>query len=228
MKPITYLAVHALLAPTLVGAPAAPAKRWRIHLRQFPNQLNVGQRLVVRGRVENGGGGLQVVLQRKADGRWQPLTKATTKANGAFTLRFGAPPAGNWAVRLKVTARGVGVEPTPGCAVLCASTGSRRRGGRSLLDKLGIVEVFRPAVASWYGGGGTLACGGYLTSQTLGVANRTLPCGTEVTLRYGNRTIRVPVIDRGPYVEGREFDLTEATKEALGFPGLGVVWTTAP
>ena len=55
----------------------------------------------------------------------------------------------------------------------------------------------------------------------MGVANKTLPCGTLVTLRYDGRTVRVAVIDRGPYVAGREFDLTEATKQALGFGGVG-------
>jgi rare lipoprotein A (peptidoglycan hydrolase) len=61
----------------------------------------------------------------------------------------------------------------------------------------------------------------------MGVASRTLPCGTLVTLRLGGRSVRVPVIDRGPYVEGREFDLTEATKDALGFGDTGVVWSTS-
>jgi Lytic transglycolase len=87
-------------------------------------------------------------------------------------------------------------------------------------------HAFRPALASWYGGGGSLACGGYLTSSTMGVANKTLPCGTVVTIRYGGRRVRVRVIDRGPYVEGREFDLTEATKTALGFEGVGEIWVS--
>ena len=92
--------------------------------------------------------------------------------------------------------------------------------------RLGRLDVYRLAEASWYGGGGELACGGELTSSTLGVANKTLPCGTEVTLRYDGRTVEVRVIDRGPYVAGREFDLTEATKQALGFGGVGEVWST--
>jgi rare lipoprotein A (peptidoglycan hydrolase) len=83
---------------------------------------------------------------------------------------------------------------------------------------------YRLAGASWYGGGGSLACGGTLTSSTLGVANKTLPCGTHVRLRYHGREVRVRVIDRGPYVAGREFDLTEATKRALGFGDTGEVW----
>ena len=87
--------------------------------------------------------------------------------------------------------------------------------------------MYHLAGASWYGGGGGLACGGTLTSSTLGVANKTLPCGTLVTLRYGGRSVRVPVVDRGPYVAGREYDLTEATKQALGFGDTGNVWATS-
>ena len=47
----------------------------------------------------------------------------------------------------------------------------------------------------------------------------TLPCGTMVTLRYGGRTITVPVIDRGPYVAGRDYDLTYATQGGPGRRG---------
>jgi hypothetical protein len=72
--------------------------------------------------------------------------------------------------------------------------------------RVGRLNVYHLAGASWYGGGGGLACGGTLTDGTLGVANKTLPCGTLVTLRYGGHTLRVPVIDRGPYVAGREYD----------------------
>jgi rare lipoprotein A (peptidoglycan hydrolase) len=34
------------------------------------------------------------------------------------------------------------------------------------------------------------------------------------------------VIDRGPYVGGRDWDLTGATKTRLGFPSTGTVWAT--
>jgi rare lipoprotein A (peptidoglycan hydrolase) len=64
---------------------------------------------------------------------------------------------------------------------------------------------------SWYGprfyGNGT-ACGPTLTKTLVGVAHRTLPCGTLVTFRYKGRTLTVPVVDRGPYVAGRTWDLT--------------------
>jgi Lytic transglycolase len=68
-----------------------------------------------------------------------------------------------------------------------------------------------------------IACGGVLHIAQLGVANKTLPCGTEVIFRYGGRAIRVPVLDRGPYIAGREWDLTGAAAEALHFPGLGPI-----
>jgi hypothetical protein len=64
---------------------------------------------------------------------------------------------------------------------------------------------------SWYGpglyGNGT-ACGQKLTKDLVGVAHRTLPCGTRVTFRYKGVTLTVRVIDRGPYVSGRIFDLS--------------------
>jgi len=64
---------------------------------------------------------------------------------------------------------------------------------------------------SWYGprlyGNGT-ACGHKLTRALVGVAHRTLPCGTLVTFRYRGTTLTVPVVDRGPFVSGRTWDLT--------------------
>ena len=74
-----------------------------------------------------------------------------------------------------------------------------------------------------YGNG--VACGGTLTPSTIGVAHKTLPCGTKVTIRYHGHTVVAPVIDRGPYVAGRDYDLTEATRNRLGFGGVGTIWT---
>ena len=74
---------------------------------------------------------------------------------------------------------------------------------------------------SWYGPGfygHRTACGKTLTTTLLGVAHKTLPCGTMVTFRNpaNGRTITVPVVDRGPYVAGRQWDLTGATCQAIG------------
>lgn len=87
-------------------------------------------------------------------------------------------------------------------------------------------ESWSTAVASWYGPGfyghGT-ACGQRLSEGMLGVAHKSLPCGTMVTFRKGGNVVRVPVIDRGPYVGGRMWDLTGATCRALGACSTGSV-----
>lgn len=69
---------------------------------------------------------------------------------------------------------------------------------------------------SWYGPGfygHRTACGEILTKTLIGVANKTLPCGTLVDFKYKGsdgvtREIIAPVVDRGPYVTGRQWDLT--------------------
>jgi rare lipoprotein A (peptidoglycan hydrolase) len=74
------------------------------------------------------------------------------------------------------------------------------------------------AVASWYGPGlygNHLACGGTLQPTTFGVAHKALPCGTKVRLCV-RRCVTAPVIDRGPYVAGRTFDLTAPVRAAIG------------
>ena len=95
----------------------------------------------------------------------------------------------------------------------------------SLEPKSGVQESVA-SVFTDYGLG--LACGGTLGRNQLGVAHKTAPCGTMITFEYGGRVLTVPVIDRGPYIAGREWDLTGATAAALGFPGLGRIrWAVA-
>jgi rare lipoprotein A (peptidoglycan hydrolase) len=87
--------------------------------------------------------------------------------------------------------------------------------------QVSVASVFRD-----YGLG--LACGGVLGRDQLGVAHKTAPCGTLITFTYAGRSLTVPVIDRGPYIAGREWDLTGATAAALAFPGLGQIqWSVA-
>jgi hypothetical protein len=149
--------------------------------------------------------GRLVQLQVRAHRRWRTVVETHTGARGRYRLHYRAHVIGSEPVRVRFAGDA---------------------GDRSSHRRLGRLNVYRIVGASWYAGGGSLACGGWLTSATLGVANKTLPCGTLVTLRYGGRELRVPVIDRGPYVAGREFDLTEATKRTLGFEGTGDVWAT--
>jgi len=88
------------------------------------------------------------------------------------------------------------------------------------------APIATSVVASYFGpglyGNGT-ACGQTLTTTLQGVAHRTLPCGALVHLAYAGHDVAVPVVDRGPNVAGREFDLTYATKLALGCPDLCVL-----
>jgi rare lipoprotein A (peptidoglycan hydrolase) len=86
---------------------------------------------------------------------------------------------------------------------------------------------YRVAGASWYGGtsmwGRQTACGQTLRPTTIGVANKTLPCGTPVKFVWHGQAIVAPVIDRGPYIKGRAWDLTAAAAEALAFEGIGQI-----
>ncbi len=84
--------------------------------------------------------------------------------------------------------------------------------------------TWRYGGASWYGPGlwgNKTACGQTLRPATLGVAHKKLPCGTTVKFVYHGRSVVTQVIDRGPYVDGRAWDLTKAASDALGFEGVG-------
>jgi peptidoglycan hydrolase-like protein with peptidoglycan-binding domain len=73
--------------------------------------------------------------------------------------------------------------------------------------------------ASWYGPGffgNTTACGQTLTKKTVGVAHKKLPCGTRVVFAYEGRWARAKVIDRGPFIHGRTWDLTQRLAKRLG------------
>lgn len=77
---------------------------------------------------------------------------------------------------------------------------------------------WRVSGASFYGPGlygNRTACGQVLQRDTVGVAHKTLRCGTLVRFEWhGNQEV-VQVIDRGPYVAGREWDLTAALCKRL-------------
>ena len=82
-----------------------------------------------------------------------------------------------------------------------------------------LVALMRLRRATWYGPGlygNRTACGQTLRRSTLGVAHKTLPCGTPVTFYHRGRFVTVSVIDRGPFRRGVEWDLTSAAAKALG------------
>jgi rare lipoprotein A (peptidoglycan hydrolase) len=190
------------------SGPSAPARAATVAARPAAGdvaiarrRLNVvaGHRALVSGHVTGTPIGQAVALQRHAGHGWHTIDREHTRPGGAFAFRFRPREAGSAVVRVRSGAAN---------------------------EHVGRMNVFRHAQASWYGPGlygGRLSCGGTLTAGTLGVANKTLPCGAKVTLRHGGRTVRVPVVDRGPFAGGREFDLTAATKDRIGFSGAGSV-----
>ena len=184
-------------------------KRVRADLSLHVSHHNVlsGHDLIVSGRVTPSPGGAHRV-RVLVDGPSGGQLRTTTNRKGVFRAHWGLHETGVYEIRA------YGIHDR------------RVSGSASVVRR---VSVYRPAAASYYGPGfygGTLACGGTLQPGTLGVAHKWLPCGTRVRLRYRGRSLTVPVVDRGPYVGGRDFDLTEATKERLRFPDLGVVLST--
>ena len=139
---------------------------------------------------------------RETDWKWAPTTHGLAASDGSFSAVWPTNHIGRFAIRAVVeqgqTARAAASSP--------ALT----------------ITVYRPSLATYYGPGffgQRTACGVMLRRRTLGVANRTLKCGTPVAIDYGGRTIIVPVIDRGPYAHDADWDLTEATARAAGHPG---------
>ena len=206
--PTTLIQPAAALAPVGIVSTAPPLGRpesTAIRIRRTRLNVLEGHAATVTGTLRPGLAGRVVTLQTLGSHGWNTAARTRTRVKGRFQLRFRPRRTGSERVRVLFAGDKLDL-------------GAHRR--------LGWLNVYRQAGASWYGGGGGLACGGSLTSATIGVASKTLPCGTLVTLRYGGRSVRVPVIDRGPYVAGREFDLTQATKQALGFGDTGEVWST--
>jgi rare lipoprotein A len=167
-------------------------------------KLNViaGRRASVSGTIAPGLAGRRISLQKRSGTHWATVAHATTGAGGAFRVSYRPP--------------------RPMSALLRIAVDARRH-------PVGRLNAYRRATVSWYGPGlygNKLSCGGRLTPSTIGVANKSLPCGARLTLRKGNRFVRARVVDRGPYVGGREFDLTSATRHRLHFGGVGQVLVT--
>jgi hypothetical protein len=205
------------LTTTMLGAPSAAtaqtqapaaAPRAAATLAVTAKRLNVrtGRTAYVRGVLRPRQASRIVRLEHLVRRRWRQLDGALTTASGRFVLRHRTRSTGTSLVRIRF---------------------GGDRTARPASRGVGRLNAFRPALASWYGPGlygNALGCGGTLSAGTVGVAHKSLPCGTRVVLRNGSRVVRARVIDRGPYVGAREFDLTAATKYRLGFGSVGRVW----
>jgi rare lipoprotein A len=108
-----------------------------------------------------------------------------------------------------------------GAAVATASTGGASAPATGTPASTTSAKAVHPTgIATWFGPGfygKKTACGQTLTPGVVGVANRTLPCGTLVKVAYGSHTLTIPVLDRGPYSHiGADWDLTAGAARALG------------
>jgi hypothetical protein len=167
-QPAPALAPVEIAAATPSGAaPLGRPTATVLHVRKARLNVLDGHQASVAGTLRPGLSGRSIELQAMGPHGWREVAHTHTRADGRFRLRYTPHATGSRRVRLRFGGDGYDL---PAHRVL------------------GRLNVYRLAGASWYGGGGTLACGGY--------------------------------------VAGREFDLTEATKQALGFGDTGDVWTT--
>jgi rare lipoprotein A len=179
----------------------------------------LGRRINVRGTMPHGAY-KRVILQRLDARRgWRNIARARVRSSEHFLFKWRPDRSGLVSLRAVVA-------PHQGRAH------ERRRGRAAAIDKAAklsapilAVTVYRPAMASFYGPGffgRQTACGQTLTPDLHGVAHRRLPCGTLVLIMYRGREITVPVIDRGPFNGTYDWDLTQATADALGFQAGGI------
>ncbi len=181
-------------APAPVSAPASP-----FALSGGGNAL-LGRKVRFRGAVEQRLAGRTVVVQYldSATQTWTRQARATVQPDGSFIARWRARRTGQFQLRAVVRGEASSASVSPELP----------------------LTVYRGAVATWYGPGfygNTTACGIELTRQLVGVAHRSLPCGTNVAVRYGSRTLVVPVVDRGPFGSEARWDFTAAAAQQLGF-----------
>jgi rare lipoprotein A len=109
--------------------------------------------------------------------------------------------------------------PATGTAAALASTGGASAPSTATTTHVSSSAVHPTGIATWFGPGfygHRTACGQTLTPAVVGVAHRTLPCGTLVRVSWHGHALTVPVVDRGPYAHGADWDLTAGAARALG------------
>jgi hypothetical protein len=174
----------------------------RFVIRRGQFATPAGRMVVVHGLLEHGRGGAQVKLVTRAHHGWHLLASGRTHRSGSFRIRYRVQGLGVTAISVRFAG------------------GDHARAASADAGK---IVALAPTVASWYYDAGNTACGFH---ATYGVANKTLPCGTKVTLSYGRRTVVATVDDRGPYVYGRTFDLNQNTARYLDMWGVGTVFAS--
>lgn len=169
----------------------------------------LGHVLHIHGVIPLRGAVSHRVLVQRLDhkrGGWRTIAGGRVGLDGHFAAFWRSDHIGRFTLR----------------AVLAG----RHRRARATSTPLSNVAVYRAARTSFYGPGfygHHTACGQLLTPDLQGIAHRTLPCGTLIEVYHAGATLILPVIDRGPFAAGTEWDLTQAAASALGFQGMGTL-----
>ena len=151
-------------------------------------------------------GGQTVEIQRlghQTNWQWANTAQATVASDGSFSATWHTNHIGRFSIRAFLAGQSTSAYTA---SVMPTVT----------------ITVYRQSIATIYGPGfygSRTACGQTLRPGTIGVANRTLKCGTQVAIYWHGRTMIVPVIDRGPYANHADWDLTNATAKAMGMDG---------
>ncbi len=187
-----------------------------------PRTGQIGRPITVSGRFEEALVGRTVRLQRQTPAkRWVTVATAHVRENGSFSANWRTRAARNHDLRVVLLA----VRGSAHATVPAASASSNVSVPVS-------VAVLGKTRASWYGPGfygRKTACGLTLRTSTEGVAHRTLPCGTKVEIRLGGKSAVLPVIDRGPFANKADFDVTKKVADRIGLDGVATIqWAERP
>jgi rare lipoprotein A len=199
---VAFALPASVLAQSTGGTSApSPQPAGDVALVASPQAL-LGREAVLTGTVSRRAHGRIVRVQRfdETARAWRSEARTTVGRNGRFSIRWSPQVLGQQRIR--------------------ATLQRRRSASVTNASPEVSVRVFKPGMATWYGPGlygNTTACGQVLTKDLVGVAHKSLPCGTMVEVSYAGRSIVVPVVDRGPYAKGMTWDLTSAAAEQLGF-----------
>lgn len=170
------------------------------------NTSTLGSPVSLTGMLAGSGPGRSAEIQLQGQsGAWLTVASGPAARDGSFKLSWRAPKSGRFLAR---------------------AVPKGARASDSTATPTTVITVHNKTQATWYDQAGTTsACGVKLRKTTLGVAHKTLPCGTMLDFSFRGKSITVPVIDRGPYRSGVSYDLTIEAARRLGFvnTGLGAV-----
>jgi len=88
------------------------------------------------------------------------------------------------------------------------------------------ISNLKTAYASWYGPrfyDKETANGELYTKNIVSFAHQKLPFGTKIKFYYKCNTVIAYCNDRGPFIKGREFDLSYKAAKILGLKGVKIV-----